>query len=177
MNACYILAGMSFHPTSKLAETLEANRQGRLTGSQRMMVMIGALFTAGGLTCMGVMFIQLVAAVIAGIMPQNILMWLFLIITFAAFIYLALTLYVNARTFIPDLIGSTKVKSSQGKLEIRLPKRERWELPFSYIVGDYSFAPFEVPDDVPMEKGREYVVYYLAHTRKFLSIEPAPKRD
>lgn len=155
-----------------MSDTLQANRNGRLTGSQRSMVLMGVLFTVGGLACMGVLLLQLVLAVLAGVMPQNIVMWLFFILTLAAFLYLGLTLYVNARTFVPDLFSRTKVRSSRGALKIQLPKRERWELPFSYVIGDYSFAPFEVPDDVPMEKGREYIVYYLARTRKFLSIEP-----
>lgn len=164
---CYILWGMSLKPSP-----VEVNRNGRLTASQRSMVLVGVLFTMGGLTCMGLMLLQLVLAVMAGVMPQNLVMWLFFILTLAAFLYLGLTLYVNARTFILDLFSRTHVRSSRGPLKIQLPQRERWELPFSYIINDYSFAPFEVPDDVPMEKGREYIVYYLARTRKFLSIEP-----
>ena len=44
-------------------------------------------------------------------------------------------------------------------------------MPFSYIVGDYSFSPFLVPSEIKMEKGRHYTVYYTAHSRIFLSIE------
>ncbi|MBZ0304504.1 MAG: hypothetical protein K8I82_00415, partial [Anaerolineae bacterium] len=99
---CYILWGMSLKPSP-----VEVNRNGRLTASQRSMVLVGVLFTMGGLTCMGLMLLQLVLAVMAGVMPQNLVMWLFFILTLAAFLYLGLTLYVNARTFILDLFSRT----------------------------------------------------------------------
>lgn len=165
-----------FTPSPELSRKLDANRQGKLTSQQRAFLSVGVLFTSGGLLCMSAMLVQLGGALLAGLAPQSIFTWIFFLITLLTFGYLAATLFVNARTFIPDLLSGQKVKQTRGKLTIQLPQRERWELPFSYIVGDYSFAPFEVPDDVPMEQGREYIVYYLARTRAFLSIEPASKK-
>jgi hypothetical protein len=81
-------------------------------------------------------------------------------------------MWVNLRVFVPDAFGKNQVSRVEGVLEMRLPARERWELPFSYIIDGYSFAPFEVPNDVELEVGQEYIVYYLTHTRRFLSIEP-----
>lgn len=163
----------AFQPSPELVKKLEANRNGNLTPQQRTLLMMASIGVMIGLACMSAMLLQLIAAITTGIAPKGLVTWIFFAITMLMFGYLGLTLYVNARSFVPDLLSSTKVKQSRGKLKIRVPQRERWELPFSYIVGDYSFAPFDVPDDVPMEKDREYIVYYLARTRTFLSIEPA----
>jgi hypothetical protein len=62
---------------------------------------------------------------------------------------------------------------------VRATEGHRPELPFSYVVDDYSFGPFVVPPDVKMRPGAPYIVYYAARSRLLLSIAAldAPDAD
>jgi hypothetical protein len=51
-----------------------------------------------------------------------------------------------------------------------LTEGKRPELPFSYIIADYSFAPYVAPPDVTLRVGAPYVAYYSARSRLLLSI-------
>jgi hypothetical protein len=85
---------------------------------------------------------------------------------------LTVILGVNVAMFVPEAFSKSPVRWSQGILEIKEASRERPEMPFVYILGDYSFAPFIPPNEVPMQVGRAYIVYYAARSRMFLSIAP-----
>ena len=161
-----------FHPDPHLAAQLESNRAGSLTRGQKRMLVIAALGSSGGLLCILVLVANVIFAFSAGVQVDSIVSLLFFIFFVLSFGYLMLTLYFNARVFIPDAFGQEAVKTARGPLEIRMSSRERPEMPYSYIVGDYSFAPYIPPGDVPMEQGREYIVYYAAKSRIFLNIEP-----
>ena len=57
-----------------------------------------------------------------------------------------------------------------GRSRCASPKGTGLRLPFSYIIGNYSFAPYIAPGDVPMRVGAPYVVYYAARSRLLLSL-------
>jgi hypothetical protein len=76
----------------------------------------------------------------------------------------------NAYTFLLEALMRHPVKYARGPLEIRVSTGNRPELPFSYIIGDYSFAPYVAPPDVPMRVGAPYLVYYSARSRLLLSL-------
>jgi hypothetical protein len=77
---------------------------------------------------------------------------------------------VNIAAFLPEAFMRQPVKAARGSLTIHVSSRERPELPFSYIVGDYSFAPYIIPPDLEMRPGAPYVVYYSARSRLLLSL-------
>ena len=161
-----------FHPDPHLAAQLESNRAGRLTRGQKNTLIIAALGSGGGMLCILVLVVNVLFAFSAGVQVDSIVSLLFFIFFVLSFGYLMLTMYFNARMFIPDALSRQTVKTARGPLEIRMSSRERPELPYTYIVGDYSFAPYIPPPNVPMEQGREYIVYYAAKSRIFLNIEP-----
>lgn len=160
-----------FQPPPRMAAQLTTNRNGRLTTNQRNLIWFAGLGSAAGFACMLVWVVSTGIAA-SGITPNGIVTIGFFIFFMLSFGYLLLTLYFNASWFVPDAFSKNTVQQSRGKLKIRMAARERQELPFSYIVGDYSFAPFVVPPEVPLDEGREYIVYYAAHSRIFLGIEP-----
>lgn len=162
----------AFTPDPHLAAQIATNRAGKLTRSQKATIGIAALVCVIGLVVIAALFINVLTAYFGGVPLGSVISLIFLIFFVLSFGYLGLTLFFNARGFLPDALSRHPVRQARGKLEIKLAARERPELPFSYIVGEYSFAPFVVPYDVPMEAGREYVVYYAAHSRIFLNIEP-----
>lgn len=151
---------------------LARNRAGRLTAGQKAAVVMASLFSGGGLLCLLAMFITLMSGMMAGIGTGSIFGLIFLIIFVLTYLYLGLTLFANARVYIPDAFSKQPVKQERGRLTVRMAERERPSLPFSYIVGDYSFAPYMVPAEIEMIAGAEYIVYYAAHSRMFLGIEP-----
>lgn len=162
----------AFNPSPEFSAKLGANREGKFTPVQRREIIIAALGTGCGLVVVLFLMANILFLTFSGFSPGGIAGWVFTIFFVLSFTFMALTLYFNARNYIPDMMSESPVSQSQGVLKIQMPQRDRIELPFSYIVGDYSFAPFMVPHEVPMEKGREYIVYYAARSRMFLSIEP-----
>jgi hypothetical protein len=161
-----------FNPDPHLAALLEINRSGRLTRSQKNILIIGAISSSAGIFCILVLMVNVVIALLAGVQVDSLFSLFFFLFFILSFGYLLLTLYFNAVVFVPDAFSKNTVKTARGPLEIRMAARERTEMPYSYIVADYSFAPYMPPADVPMEPGREYVVYYAAKSRIFLNIEP-----
>ena len=162
----------AFRPNPDLQKQLATNRTGKFTPAQKTTVILAAIVTGLGLLCLGAFFTAFLLAVLDGTPVNGFINFIFLVVILLMLGYLALTLFVNFKAFFPDTLAKDPIRQSRGKLEIRMPQRERDELPFSYIVGDYSFAPFMVHTSVPMDTGREYIVYYAASSRMFLGIEP-----
>lgn len=164
----------------EMAAKLAVNRTGRLTPAQRRTVMTAGIVALLALLCPLALLVQIGALLLTDRLPAattggiafTVLGVLFILV----FGGLALT---NARMFLPDAFGPHPVRAARGPLRIRLPQRDRPELPFSYIVGDYSFAPYVGPEDLPMRRDAPYLVYYAAHSRLFLSIAAldAPDAD
>ncbi|HLA43731.1 MAG TPA: hypothetical protein VJZ27_09865 [Aggregatilineales bacterium] len=161
-----------FEPSPSLAAQLSVNRAGKLTGRQKNSMRVAAFGSSCGLLVIAVLVINVLVALLSGISAGGVVGVIFFVFFVLSFAYLAGTLYFNARMFVPDVFGKKPVRQSHGRLKIRMAGRDRPELPFSYIIGDYSFAPYVVPIEVPMEKDREYIVYYAASSRMFLNIEP-----
>jgi len=161
-----------FNPPPDMAAQIATNRAGNFTRGQRVQLMVGAGGSLLGLLFMILWVSVVVQAIALGVPIGNWVSALFFVFFVLTFAYLFLTLYFNASWFLPDLLSKTPIKQAQGKLKIQMAARERPMMPFSYIVDDYSFAPFMVPYEVPMDEGREYIVYYAAHSRIFLSVEP-----
>jgi len=166
-----------FEPDEALQAQLAQNRVGKLTPMQRRSVWIASGGSLLGLGCTATLVLNVITAAMAGVKVGGVVAGLFLLFFLLTFGYLALTLWVNLRMFAPDALAKHPVKTARGKLKIRMAERERPEMPFSYIVGDYSFAPYVVPYGVPLQTGRDYVVYYAAHSRLFLNLEPADYAD
>ena len=165
-----------FKPQPALAAQLAVNRAGRLSRMQRNSMIIAALVSSGGLLCVATMVLQVVVAVAAGITLGGVGSLLFFVFFLLSFGFIGLTAYFNARWYIPDAWRGG-VETARGPLRIKLSDRERPEMPLSYIVDDYSFAPYVVPPEIPLDRGREYIVYYAARSRMFLGIEPVHYGD
>jgi len=163
---------MEFQADPAYIAQLEANRSGQFTPRQRLTVSIAALVTSLGLIVMCAILTAIAAAAAQGLAFTGIVGALFFIFFLLTYLYMVVTFYVNARAFVPDALSRNPVRVAQGELRTQKAQRDRDELPFSFIVGDYSFAPFIVPFEIKMEKGRRYRVYYAAHSRMFLGIEP-----
>ena len=154
-----------------MAEKLAVNRAGRLTSAQRRTVMIAGIVATLALMCPLVLLLQFAALAIGGRLPAAsvggllfTLLGLFFVLLFGGLAW------TNVAMFLPDAFGKNPERSVRGPLRIRVPERQRPELPFSYIVGDYSFAPYVPPADTELHRDAPYIVYYAAHSRIFLSI-------
>ena len=165
-------ANTSPEPASpEMAAKLAVNRTGRLAPSQRRMVMIAGVVAAALLLCPLAMVIQLVGLIATSNVPAVTTVGVVFTVLGVVFLLLfAGLIYVNARMFLPDALGPNPVRYVRGVLEIRLTDKDRPELPFSYVVGDYSFAPYVAPPDVSMRPGAPYIVYYAARSRVLLSV-------
>jgi hypothetical protein len=171
-----------YAPSPEIAEKLAVNRMGKLTTSQRLPLIIAGMVSALGMVCPASMLFSITASAIAGgdaiagVIGWT--MWLILwVATLVSFSFLAIVLWVNAKMFLPEAFSTHPVKWVRAPLEIKMAERERTEMPFSYIVGVYSFAPFIAPDEVPLDIGREYIVYYTSRSRLLLSIAPTDQPD
>jgi len=155
----------------EMAEKLAVNRAGRLTADQRRTVLLAAGVALIMLLCPVTLLLQMGYVVLTGSFPVLTVAGIMFTIIGVLFIALFLALILsNLQSFLPDAFGKHPVRYARGPLEIHHSERNRPELPFSYIIGDYSFAPFVVPDDVPMLPGAPYLVYYAAHSRILLSL-------
>ena len=166
-----------YTPSSQMADNLATNRAGHLTKMQKAPILVAALVTGVGLTCALSFLVASVYGFLQTVDVAGIFGWIMLVFTAGSILFLVAVLWVNARMFIPETLSQSPVRWERGVLEIKMASRERPEMPFSYIIGSYSFAPFVVPDEVPMHKGREYVVYYTARSRLLLSIVPTDTPD
>lgn len=161
-----------YTPSSQMADNLATNRAGHLTKNQKAPILAAAFITGIGLSCSLIFLATTIYGFLETVNVAGIFGWIMLIFTGGSISFLTVVLWVNARMFIPESLSKSPVKWQLGTLEIKMASRERAEMPFSYIIGNYSFAPFVVPDEVPMQKGREYVVYYTSRSRLLLSIAP-----
>lgn len=166
-----------YTPSPQMADKLATNRMGKLTKSQRLPVTIAALFTGCGLSGALIFTIFVVWGFVRTGDASGIFGWVMICFTSFSIVFLVLVLWVNASMFVPEALKETPVRWERGKLQIKMASRDRRELPFSYIIGTYSFAPFVVPIEIPMEKGREYIVYYTARSRLLLSIAPTDQPE
>ncbi len=155
----------------EMAARLTLNRTGRFTpGQRRLALVVGGLALVIFL-CPLALLLQVVALLFARNAPAitigsaviTVLGVLFLIL-FAGLIG------SNAQTFLTEAFMRRPVKAARGPLEIRVTAGNRPELPFSYIIDDYSFAPYVAPPDLPMQVGAPYIAYYAARSRLLLSI-------
>jgi hypothetical protein len=165
-----------YTPSAQMAEKLAANRTGQLTRAQRIPIVIAGLVSSIGLLCPLTVLISSVGIALQG--PLGGAVGAILLgLMFLSFSFLAGVLWVNARMFLPEALSKTPARWQRGALQIRMASRERPEMPFSYIIGSYSFAPFVPPSEVPLQTGREYVVYYAGRSRVFLSIAPTDQPE
>jgi hypothetical protein len=155
-----------------MAAKLSINRTGRLTGPQRRTALIIGGVALLMLLCPLTLLIQLVALLLTtSDVPVATIGGVVFLAIGALFLVIFIGLiWVNVEIFLAEAFMRRPVKIARGSLEIRMPERERPELPFSYLVGDYSFAPYVAPPDVLMRVGAPYIVYYAARSRLLLSI-------
>jgi hypothetical protein len=157
--------------TPEMAEKLAINRAGRLTPAQRRTVMIAGIVAVLALMCPLALLVQFGALVITGTMPAATIGGIFFTALGLFFVLLFGGLaWTHASMFVHDAFGKQPVRWARGPLQIRVPERNRPELPFSYIIDDYSFAPYVPPPDTDLRRDVPYIVYYAAHSRIFLSI-------
>jgi len=150
-----------------MAARLAANRTGRLTPGQRRLALVVGLVALLFLLCPLALLVQVGALLLAGDVPVPTLggviftgLGVFFMVLFAGLIG------TNASTFLPEAVMRRPVRFARGPLA----EGHRPELPFSYIIGDYSFAPYVAPPNVPMQVGAPYIVYYSARSRLLLSL-------
>lgn len=172
-----------YTPSPQIAEKIAVNRMGKLTSMQRTPLIIAGLFASGGLLCAFSMLLSFVSSIVVGgafvsaSLGGQILFGLMWLGGILSFLFLLGVTWVNASMFVPEAISPEPVRWERGILEIKFPERDRPEMPFSYILGDYSFAPFVAAEEVPLEPGREYIVYYTARSRLLMSIVPVDQKE
>jgi hypothetical protein len=154
-----------------MAEKLAVNRTGRLTAPQRRLVLVIGVVALAFLLCPVTLLIQMFAILLAGEVPVSALSRVIFVTLGALFMILFAGLVgVNVKTFMVEAFMRHPVKVTRGPLEIRVTEGHRPELPFSYIIADYSFAPYVAPPEITLRTGAPYIVYYSAHSRLLLSI-------
>jgi hypothetical protein len=154
-----------------MAERLAVNRTGRLTAGQRRLALLVGGAAALFLLCPLALLLQLGAILWLGDAPVPTVTGVLLAALGVLFLLIFVGLIgVNAWTFLPEAFMRQPVRYARGPLEVRVTPGHRPELPFSYLIGDYSFAPYVAPDDVPMRVGAPYIVYYAARSRLLLSL-------
>jgi|GEM_PF-1440909 len=157
--------------TPGMAAKLSANRTGKLTPDQRRTVLITGLVALAMLLCPLALSVQLAAVMLSGELPVVSFCGLGFTLVGALFIFVFLGLVgTNVMMFLPEAFGKHPVRYARGPLRIHLSETERPELPFSYVVKDYSFAPYVVPPELVLRVNAPYIVYYSARSRLLLSI-------
>jgi hypothetical protein len=154
-----------------MAAKLIINRAGRLTPGQRRLALMIGLIALVMLLCPVTLLIQMGAILLIGSAPVPTLGGIIFTIIGVLFMLLFIGLiWVNIEMFLVEAFSRRPVSYARGLLEIRMTERRRPELPFSYIVAGYSFAPYVAPPEVTMRVGAPYVVYYSSRSRLLLSI-------
>ncbi len=154
-----------------MAGKLSTNRTGRFTPPQRRNV-----FLIGGVAllvmlCPLTLLIQMFSIIFFSDVPVSTLAGvIFALAGVLIMLFFAGLIGVNVHTFLVEAFLRQPVRCARGPLEIRMTEGKRPELPFSYIIADYSFAPYVAPPDVTLRVGAPYVVYYSARSRLLLSI-------
>lgn len=157
--------------TPDMAAKLAVNRGGRLTSRQHRLALGVGVFALIFLLCPLALLIQVAAVALTGDVPVPTVAGVIFTILGILFVVMFVGLIgTNAYTFLLEALMRHPVKYARGPLEIRVSAGNRPELPFSYIIGDYSFAPYVAPPDVPMRVGAPYLVYYGARSRLLLSL-------
>lgn len=154
----------------EMAEKLAVNRTGRLTPSQRRTVAVTGFVALALLLCPLALLVQIGALLLsegvtlsAGVIVAGVVV-LILLVIFGGIVY------TNVRMFLPETFAARPVRWARGPLRIQMSADNRPELPFSYVIEDYSFAPYVAPADVEMRPGAPYLVYYSARSRLLLSL-------
>jgi hypothetical protein len=163
-----------------MAEKLTNNRAGIFTPSQRRKVFLIGAAALLFMLCPVVLLIQMFAIIFFSDVPISTLSGvIFGLVGVLILIIFAGLIGVNIQTFLVEAFQRQPVRWARGPLEIRMTEGKRPELPFSYIIADYSFAPYVAPPDVTLRVGAPYVVYYSARSRLLLSIAAldAPDAD
>jgi hypothetical protein len=157
--------------TPEMAAKLAINRTGHLTSRQHRLALAVGVLTLAFLLCPLALLIQVAVVVFMGDVPVPTVAGVIFTIVGVVFVVIFAGLVgTNAYTFLPEALLRQPVRYARGPLEIRVSTGNRPELPFSYIIGDYSFAPYVAPPDVPMRVGAPYLVYYSARSRLLLSL-------
>jgi hypothetical protein len=164
----------------EMAALLAVNRTGRLAPGQHRMALIAGVVALVLLLCPLIMLIQTVALVITRNLP--VVTPVGLIFTGLGGLFLLVFVALigfNVQMFLPDALGKCPVRYERGPLQIYPSAEDRPELPFSYLIGSYSFAPYVAPPDMTLQPGAPYLVYYAAHSRMLLSMAAldAPDAD
>jgi hypothetical protein len=155
----------------EMAARLAINRTGQLTPGQRRLSLVVGLIALVIFLCPLALLAQAAVLLLTNNAPAITLGGVLITIIAALFLVLFAGLVgTNARTFLGEALTRRPVRYARGPLEIRATPGDRPELPFSYIIADYSFAPYITPPDLPMRTGAPYVAYYAAHSRILLSI-------
>ncbi|RPJ01753.1 MAG: hypothetical protein EHM39_02865 [Chloroflexi bacterium] len=155
----------------EMAAKLSINRTGRLTGPQRRTALIIGGIALLMLLCPVTLLVQMAGLLLTSDVPVATVAGVVFLLLGALFLIIFVGLiWVNVETFLAEAFMRQPVTVARGPLEIRVPERQRPELPFSYLVGDYSFAPYVAPPDVLMRVGAPYIIYYAARSRLLLSI-------
>lgn len=170
-------APLQYIPSEKQRQKLSTNRLGKITTAQRIPIVVVGFISAASLICPITISGSVLYSIYLGINPVGIFAWILALATLGSFGFLAVVLWVNAHMFFPEALSRRPVRWEKAPLSIRLAGRERTEMPFSYIIGSYSFAPFIAPDEVPLQRGREYIVYYTPRSRLLLSIAPTDQPE
>jgi hypothetical protein len=173
----------------EMAEKLGINRTGHFTSTQRRNVFVIGAVALLIMLCPLTLLVQMFSIIFFSDVPISALsgvilslMGVLILIIFAGLIG------VNIQMFLVEAFVSHPVRYARGPLEIRMTEGKRPELPFSYIIADYSFAPYVAPPEVTLRVGAPYIAYYSARSRLLLSIaaldapdgadwEPALERD
>ncbi len=163
-------SGPALPASPEMATRLAVNRTGRLTPAQRRTVAVAGCVALALLLCPLALVVQVGALLLSeGITLSwgSVLIGVFVLLFFAIF---AGIIFTNVRMFLPEAFSARPVRYARGPLQVRMTSTNRPELPFTYIIGDYSFAPYVAPPDVPMRPGAPYLVYYSARSRLLLSL-------
>jgi hypothetical protein len=154
-----------------MAEKLSTNRAGTFTPSQRRKVFLIGAVALVFMLCPIALLSQLFAIILFSDVPVSTLSGvIFGLVGVLILIVFAGLIGVNIQMFLVEAFLRQPVRWARGPLEIRMTEGKRPELPFSYIIADYSFAPYVAPPDVTLRVGAPYVVYYSARSRLLLSI-------
>jgi len=163
-----------------MAAKLAINRTGRLTSPQRRLALLVGLGAFVVLLCPLSILLQVMLVLLAGDLPIPTVSGVIFTVIGVLFVLMYVGLIgSNVATFLPEAFMRRPVRFARGPLRVRVPERERPELPFSYLIGDYSFAPYVAPEGVPLRVGAPYIVYYAARSRLLLSLAAldAPDAD
>lgn len=159
-----------------MADKIAMNRQGKMTKLQKSPIVVAAFISSIGFICPATMLASGIGLILRG--PSvGVISYFFYAMMFLSFFFLAGVLWTNAGMFLPEALSKNPVRWERGPLEIKMASRNRPEMPFTFIIGSYSFAPFVAPSEVPMHTGRDYIVYYSARSRLLLSIAPTDQPE